>query len=244
MSVRFRSYAVDSVEIFQEISLLMWFHQRCKLISFCVVARFLPFIRGRIWSRAAAALTLGSSIMWAAPASAQPSALGPQSDAGPRDAGRWIANAYGSSTFGFSNGESGDLYLGHLGMGYYFWDNISINLEFVAGGVDPDFADTSSAVGFDLIGRWHFFESDDQNFSVFLEGGAGMLWTDDPFPAAGTHQNFTPQAGLGLTWDVGQRVRLLSGVRWHHISNADKTGEDRNPGYDGVMVYAGFNLTF
>jgi len=158
--------------------------------------------------------------------------------------GQWYYHSYGSATFGISDTDSGDLYLGHVGAGYFFVDDWSINLEGVFGGIDPETGDADSAVGLDLLLRWHMLTSDDHKLSLFGEAGAGLIWLDEPFPNGGTRQNFTPQAGVGVMWEMADNLNLLGGVRWHHISNADKTGDDRNPGYDGVMIFAGLTCTW
>jgi len=158
--------------------------------------------------------------------------------------GQTYYHAYGSATFGLSATDDGDLYLAHVGGGYFFMDDVSINLEGVFGGIDPETGDADSALGLDLLLRWHFLNSDDHRFSLFAEGGAGLLWLDSNFPVSGTRQNFTPQAGVGVMWEALENVNLMGGVRWHHISNADKTGSDRNPGYDGVMIFAGLTCTW
>ena len=167
--------------------------------------------------------------------------------------GTWTFTAYGSATFG---DDAGELYLKHMGVGYHLWDYISINVEYISGyvsaeeyvgtgggggpvmRVDPD----GFAVGFDLLVRWHFLHGD--AWSVYLDGGVGLIWFQEAFPIMGTRQNFTPQAGFGATVHVCDNVRLIVGARWHHISNASKKGESQNPGFDGVMVYAGIVIPF
>ena len=61
-------------------------------------------------------------------------------------------------------------------------------------------------------------------------------------PENGSEFNFTPQAGFGLTYDIGNENRLIFGIKWHHISNADLY-ED-NPGRDSIMGYAGISFPF
>lgn len=156
--------------------------------------------------------------------------------------GSWTFQAYGSASFG---DDAGELYLGHIGFGYYLWDHISVNFEGVFGVVESDFTAPDGdgyAVGFDLLARWHFCNWGD--LTIFAEGGVGMIWFEENFPQVGTHQNFTPQVGVGAAYDLFNGCRLMGGVRWHHISNAGKTGGDRNPGYDGAMVYLGVMVPF
>lgn len=140
-------------------------------------------------------------------------------------------------------GNDGDVYQGHMGVGYYFLDGQALNIECALGGIDADASggDTVTAsVEFMLRSHWIRME----NWSMFVEGGAGVIWSDERFPAGGTRWNFTPQAGLGMTWRLDDTTHLIGGVRWYHISNANMNGTDRNPGYNSLMVYAGLLFEF
>ncbi len=172
------------------------------------------------------------------PAAARPQPVAP---ADPYTRGRWSLQLTGSATFGE---ERGDLYLAHFGVGYFFADTLSINFEGIAGRLEPQGSDVEDGdvYGFDLLLRWHFLHH--ETWSVYVEGGAGMIWFDDRFPGGGTRQNFTPQLGMGFTLRLIEQVHLMAGIRWHHVSNARKSGRDRNPGFDGAMVYAGVFIPF
>lgn len=105
------------------------------------------------------------------------------------------------------------------------------------------------AVGFNwnLIFRFHVFTfGDRKDWTVFLDGGAGLLVTTDVVPAGGTGFNFTPRAGFGFTHRLSDEseTRLVLGLRWHHISNARINGDDRNPGRDGINLYVGLEFPF
>lgn len=155
--------------------------------------------------------------------------------------GSWTAQVFLSGTHGF---DDGDIYVIHAGVGYHLLDDLSIHLDFVGGYTfeDERQIDPNATIGFDLLLRLQIFQG--AGWSIFVEGGAGMVWFRDGFPPGGTHQNFTPQLGAGFTCPFIDQSRLLLGIRWHHISNASKTGEDRNPGYDGIMAYAGVMIPF
>jgi lipid A 3-O-deacylase len=153
--------------------------------------------------------------------------------------GTWTVQSYGSATLG---NDEGRLFLSHVGGGYFIVDGLSLNLEGVFGTVDSERDGDLYAVGFDLLIHWHFFKT--ETWSIYADGGAGMLWTQDRFPTAGTHQNFTPQVGMGVTFRLADQINLMAGTRWHHISNARRKGPDRNPGFDGVLVYAGLMIAF
>jgi len=155
--------------------------------------------------------------------------------------GTWTAQTYGSATL---SGEAGGLFTAHIGGGYHFKDDLSINLELIAGNInfDKGFGGSSTVVGLDLLLRYHFFRYGDWTF--YADGGVGLQQSSRPFPLAGTHFNFRPQAGMGFTLKLNERARFMAGARWLHVSNANKDGSTRNPGYDGAMVYSGLLFTF
>ena len=91
-----------------------------------------------------------------------------------------------------------------------------------------------------LLFRWHFYST--ATWSLYADAGSGMLLTTEPTPTGGTSFNFTPQAGGGVSFDIATDVRLMLGVRWYHISNAN-TGET-NPGRNSLMGYAMVSIPF
>ncbi|MFN0012809.1 MAG: acyloxyacyl hydrolase [Phycisphaerales bacterium] len=102
------------------------------------------------------------------------------------------------------------------------------------GGIDPA-----------MVFRWHFWHAQNFDWTVFGEVGIGLLFSFDDVPDGGTSFNFTPRAGVGYTTRIGDDdTRLVIGVRYAHISNARIEGDDRNPGRDSVMVYAGVVFPF
>jgi len=152
-------------------------------------------------------------------------------------AGTWEVPVYGSVTFGKGPGE---LYLAHAGVRYYISRHFAASLEAVGGVADGD--DTGNAIGCDLLLRWHLLYRG--GWSLFVDFGAGILYTSKSFEAKSTHLNFTPQAGVGTTWRINETVDLMVGTRWHHISNANIEGSERNTGNDAPMAYGGVLITF
>lgn len=73
--------------------------------------------------------------------------------------------------------------------------------------------------------------------------GAGIFYGSDTFPAGGTLQNFTLQAGFGLTYRVRDSMHLMGAARWFHVSNARKEGRDKNPHTDGIGLFFGLMWT-
>lgn len=162
-----------------------------------------------------------------------PAAAGPRRFA----AGSWEVPVYGSVTFGYGPGE---LYLTHVGVSYYLKDDFAASFEGVSGFADGD--DSGTAFGFDLLFRWHLLRQD--RWSLYVDGGAGILYTAKSFKTDSTHFNFTPQAGIGTTWHLNEKTHFMVGTRWHHVSNADIKGPEHNLNHDAPMVYGGVMITF
>lgn len=141
----------------------------------------------------------------------------------------WLAMAAAGSDL-----ESDHFGRAGMGVSYFMADDLSIDVELNFGYYRSTGGDALGA-NFNLLFRWHFWRADDRRWTVYIDGGAGMLLTTDEVPRDGSHFNFTPQAGLGVSWDIGDNRRLFLGARWHHISNARLY--DNNPGQDHGMLY-------
>jgi opacity protein-like surface antigen len=61
----------------------------------------------------------------------------------------------------------------------------------------------------------------------FLEGGAGILYTDLDPERFGSEFNFTPQVGGGIRYELGPGRFLKLSYRYHHISNAGLDADNR-----------------
>lgn len=189
---------------------------------------------------------MGAGIAWAGPVwseseQASPNVPAVQPGRGRFSQGRWFAQTMGSAAFGDENGE---VYSGHVGIGYFLFDDFSISLDALGGYIKIEEGHFSSETfyGLDLLMRHHVWKN--KNWSFYIDGGAGLQKSSDPFPVGGTHSNFRPQAGVGLSLGLTPKTLLMAGVRWLHISNASRKGVDRNPGYDSALVYAGVMIPF
>lgn len=188
------------------------------------------------WIAATAGAEMSSSLMLREDAAAeQPE---PRAEFG--DAGAWYWTLLAGAAYE-SDSTDGNVYAGmgvfltdkfefNFGIGgWYFWQEGSDT-----GGVNP-------ALGF----RYHFMPKDP--FNLYIDAGIGLLFSGDDVPDDGESINFTPRAGVGTLWKLGDganAARLDVGVRWHHISTASTTGSDDNPARDSVMVYAGVVFPF
>ncbi len=74
----------------------------------------------------------------------------------------------------------------------------------------------------------------------FLEAGIGVLYTDLDPEDFGSHFNFTPQAGIGLGYEIAHQTFLKFSYRIHHISNAfldqDNASIDSNLFFVGISI--------
>lgn len=173
-------------------------------------------------------------------ASASESTL-PESSTSPAEfsAGSWTFNTYGSAIFGDSG--KGEMYLAHVGAGYYLGDYASLNIEVFGGYVRSGIDDDGVVGGFDLVYRNHFVRSEGDARTVFFEAGAGCQQASTDF-SGHRHFNFRLRVGFGATFRLGDRSRLFLGANYIHISDAGIEGG--GGGFDGPMVYVGLKLPF
>ncbi|MSR19046.1 MAG: acyloxyacyl hydrolase [Phycisphaerales bacterium] len=129
-----------------------------------------------------------------------------------------------------------------LGFSWFCLSGFSVDAQLNGQYFQQDISGNTGGGGADILFRWHFVRRD--TFSVYLDGGFGMVFTGSDVPSGGATMNFTPQAGAGLTFapDPSADWRIMAGVRWYHLSNA-RTGSG-NPGLNGVQCYAGITLPF
>lgn len=136
-------------------------------------------------------------------------------------------------------------YAGSVNFDYFLTDGFEFRFGFRGWYFDQD-GDNAGGFNPHLGFRWHFLiEPESRQYTVYADLGIGLLFTSDDVPAGGTTFDFTPRAGIGVTWALGDSgARLDLGVGWHHISNASSFGTDDNPARDGIGVWAGVIFPF
>ena len=73
----------------------------------------------------------------------------------------------------------------------------------------------------------------------YLEGGAGMLFTNHDVPFGTNTVNFTPQAALGLQFFIHHKRSINVAARYVHISNAGLATP--NPGINTIQFTLGYH---
>ena len=152
------------------------------------------------------------------------------------DTARW--NLLGGA--GHNLDDDSEAFLG-VGLSYFVATRLSFEIEL--NGWYFNVEDGSAwGINGNLLIRWHFWQSNDLRWTLFGDAGAGLLASTDNVPSTGSDFNFTPQLGGGFSLDIGNDNRLLAGVRWHHVSNANTSGH--NPGQDNLLFFAGVSFPF
>ncbi|MHC5004408.1 MAG: acyloxyacyl hydrolase [Planctomycetota bacterium] len=131
---------------------------------------------------------------------------------------------------------------GHVGIGFshFIADGLSLNVEVNFGYFDSSDSKDAWTGNANLLFRWHFYQ--ETNWSIYFDGGAGVMGSTQEVPRNGTNFNFTPQAGVGVSFDIAADTRMLIGARWHHVSNASLY--DDNPGMDNFLGYLAISVPF
>ena len=88
--------------------------------------------------------------------------------------------------------------------------------------------------------RWRVIEP--AAWSLFVDLGPGISWSDTAVPPRGTRFNYLLLAGAGLSRPLGRQSHAIVGFRWLHVSNNGREGRVRNPDIEAIGAYAGISL--
>lgn len=79
-----------------------------------------------------------------------------------------------------------------------------------------------------------------RNDTIYVEGGTGPMWAEKRVPAATSRFNFHSQFGAGVVLWPQNRVSMIVGYRFGHISNGGYA--PRNPGLNVSSIVIGTRL--
>jgi outer membrane receptor protein involved in Fe transport len=125
-----------------------------------------------------------------------------------------------------------------FGVDRYVWRNLALGVEAAGYSFEQD-GDDALGLGLNAVARWHFLNFN--RASIFVDGGLGMIFANEDVPDTGRSFNFTQFIGPGVTLELTDRLHLIGGVRYQHISNAQ---EHRNPGVDALGGHIGMAWGF
>ena len=150
--------------------------------------------------------------------------------------GTWRLNLIAGVPTNFKNATTPQF---SVGASYFIAPYLSLDPQATVLYADQE-GQNAFAAGFSLLFRWHFIHC--ETWTVYFEGGAGMIFSTEDIPEGASHLNFTPQICIGGTIDLGNDVRLMAAAGWYHISNANSAVD--NDGRDQLMLYAGLSFPF
>lgn len=99
---------------------------------------------------------------------------------------------------------------------------------------------SASLFGGSLVLKYNFLSFG--RWMPFWDAGAGMSWTDlaPRIPEQSTQFNFILQTGPGVSFFVSENLAITTGIRFHHISNANIG--NRNTGLNAWLFNLGFSF--
>ncbi len=99
----------------------------------------------------------------------------------------------------------------------------------------------SVGIGGSLGLKWHFLRG--RHWSAFINGTAGLLFTDGKFPSGGTSWNFMGRTDLGFTYRLQNQWHLIASISRLHVSNGKGLVRE-NPSFNGEGGYIGLVYRF
>ena len=139
-----------------------------------------------------------------------------------------------------SNFDGGWMVLGGVGVEWYPVDGFALGVRVDGVGIELNDTPTTGGGGGALLLRWHVYRA--ETWSVYLDGGCGLVYFAEDVPAGASRLDFSPQVGGGVTYSIAEDLRLMVGLRWYHLSNAQTNST--NPGVDMLEAYVGVTFSF
>jgi hypothetical protein len=157
--------------------------------------------------------------------------------------GRWSFEVLGTGIGDVSNRH---VQMGGatVGIGYRVFGDFTVLLDGSAYGFSEGRVD-GVATGVTLGLRQHLL--DWRRFSLDADVSGGIIGANRELPYNGTHFNETIEVGPAVEYRLSDdgAVSLLAGVRYFHLSNADRENmPGRNPSVNGVQGVVGLVWRF
>ncbi|SDP48668.1 acyloxyacyl hydrolase [Desulforhopalus singaporensis] len=115
-------------------------------------------------------------------------------------------------------------------------DPLKFKFELNAGGTDHP--DTRLLTSFNFYAVYYLYALSAPTMTPYIEGGAGIVYSDFQVEGQGLRLNFNPQAGIGCEWQPHPDHTLFTAFHAYHISNGGLNSDNR--GINGVLVQFGY----
>ncbi|MEE2681264.1 MAG: acyloxyacyl hydrolase [Planctomycetota bacterium] len=138
------------------------------------------------------------------------------------------------------NFDDGWMVLGGVGVEWYPVDGFALGFRVDGVGIELKDTPTTGGGGGALLLRWHVYRA--ATWSIYLDGGCGLVYFAEEVPSGASRLDFSPQVGGGVTCAIADNLRLMAGLRWYHLSNAQTNST--NPGVDMLQAYVGLTIGF
>ncbi len=179
---------------------------------------------------------------------------------GPWRAPDWLTLSYGHA----ADGDEGTHHQLAIAPSWFVADTLEFGVELSGWYFDQESRgtgagakvedDSTFGASFRFMARWHLLGgtygdapvgAKDLDWTLFIEGGIGVLLSSGEVPSDGTRLNFLPTGGLGGTLRISEGgTRLVGGVRLHHVSNARTNSDRKNPDFNAPQLYLGVSWAF
>ncbi len=103
-----------------------------------------------------------------------------------------------------------------------------------------DYSGTRLLTSFNFYALYYLRSIQTSHFVPYIEGGAGIVYSDFQVEGQGLRINFNPQAGVGCEWKLRSGTTLFSAVHAYHISNGGLDSDNR--GINGILFQMGYHL--
>ncbi|MFN2267122.1 MAG: acyloxyacyl hydrolase [Desulfonatronovibrio sp.] len=104
-------------------------------------------------------------------------------------------------------------------------EQLRFKLEGSLGGTSRSDSDFMASAGF--LALYYLDSLSSSFFRPYIEGGAGLIFTEYKVKGQGSRLNFNPQVGLGMEITPASGFSLWMSMRLHHLSNAGINKDNR-----------------
>ncbi len=154
---------------------------------------------------------------------------------------RWTFETLGTGVFDVSNRHT-QMGGATVGFGYRLVGDFSVTVDASGYGFSEGRVD-GVATGITVGLRQHLLDAGRFGFDVDVSGG--IIGANREVPYNGTHFNETIEVGPAVTYRLNSELYLVGGVRYFHLSNADRQDEPgRNPSLNAIQGVFGLEWRF